>query len=115
HLSGFGGDRQRGLRLVEDAARYPGDAQPNALFTLVLLYNREARYGAALGVIDELQRRFPRNRLLWLEAGNTWLRAGRPVQARAALEEGLARLAQDPRPHAPGEDARWKYAHGAAL
>src|SRR5438477_150599 len=44
HLVGFGGDRARGLRLIEDAAAYPSGAQPNALFTLVLLYNREARY-----------------------------------------------------------------------
>ena len=115
HLVGFGGDRERGLRMVEDAARYPSDAQPNALFTLILMYNREARYDDALRVIGELQQRFPRNRLLWLEAGNTELRAGRPAEANAALEEGLARLSCDPRPRAFGEDARWRYAHGAAL
>ena len=33
----------------------------------------------------------------------------------ASLEEGLARLASDPRPRAPGEEARWRYAYGAAL
>jgi tetratricopeptide (TPR) repeat protein len=115
HLAGFGGDRERGLRLVEEAARYSSDTQPNALFTLILMYNREARYDDALRVIGELQRRFPRNRLLWLEAGNTALRAGRPADANAALEEGLARLSHDPRPRAFGEDARWRYAHGAAL
>jgi tetratricopeptide (TPR) repeat protein len=114
-LAGFGGDRERGLRLVEDAAHYPSDTQPNALFTLILMYNREARYDDALRVIGELQRRFPRNRLLWLEAGSTALRAGRPADANAALEEGLARLSRDPRPRAFGEDARWRYAHGAAL
>ena len=43
-LMGFGGDRARGLHLVEEAARYPSSVQSNALFTLVLLYNREARY-----------------------------------------------------------------------
>ena len=68
HLVGFGSDRQRGLRMVEDAARFPSDVQPNALFTLILIYNREARYDDALRVIGDLQRRFPRNRLLWLEA-----------------------------------------------
>ena len=115
HLAGFGGDRERALRLVSDAARYPSEVQPNALFTLILMYNREARYDEALRVIDELQRRFPRNRLLWLEAGVTALRAGRPADAKAALEDGLARLARDPRPRAFGEDARWKYAYGAAL
>jgi len=114
-LVGFGGDRERGLRMVEDAARYQSDTQPNALFTLILLYNREARYDDALRVIGELQQRFPRNRLLWLEAGGTALRAGRPADANAALEEGLARLSRDQRPLAFGENARWRFAHGAAL
>jgi tetratricopeptide (TPR) repeat protein len=115
HLAGFGGDRQRGLRMVEDAARFPSEVQPNALFTLILIYNREARYDDALRTIGELQQKFPRNRLLWLEAGNTALRAGRPADAKAALEEGLARLGRDPRPRAFGEESRWRYAYGAAL
>ena len=115
YLSGFGGGRERGLRLVEDAARYPSDVQPNALFTLILLYNREARYDDALQVIRQLQARYPRNRLLTLEAGGTALRAKRPAEARAYLEDGLARLSSDPRPRAPGEEGRWRYTYGAAL
>jgi tetratricopeptide (TPR) repeat protein len=115
HLAGFGGGRERGLRMVEEAARYPSDVQPNALFTLVLMYNREARYDAALRVIGELQQRYPRNRLLWLEAGNTALRAGHPAEAKAALQEGLARLSRDARPRAVGEEARWRGAYGTAL
>ena len=70
-LAGMGSGRERGLRMVEEAAGYPSEVQPNALFTLVLLYNREKRYDDAMRVIRELQRRFPRNRLLWLEAGST--------------------------------------------
>jgi tetratricopeptide (TPR) repeat protein len=115
YVSGFRGDRDLGLRLVEDAARYPSDVQPNALFTLVLLYNRAGRYDAALGVIRQLQARYPRNRLLRLEAGGTALRAKRPAEARAFLEAGLAQFASDPRPKAPGEEARWRYTYGAAL
>jgi tetratricopeptide (TPR) repeat protein len=115
HLAGFGGGRDDGIRLVEEAARYPSDVQPNARFTLVLIYNRERRYDDALRMIRDLQQQFPRNRLLWLEEGSTDLRAGRPAAAQAALEEGLARLAHDPRPRAFGEEARWRYAHGAAL
>src|SRR5262245_58861542 len=58
---------------------------------------------------------YPRNRLLWLERGSTALRAGRGADARTALENGLAVLAKDPRPRAFGEEARWRWAHGAAL
>lgn len=115
HIVGFGGDGKRGLRLVEEAARHPSDVQANALFTLVLIYNREARYDSALRVIGDLQERYPRNRLLWLEEGNTWLRSGNAAAARSALEEGVRRASGDPRPRAIGEDARWRYAYGAAL
>jgi tetratricopeptide (TPR) repeat protein len=115
HLAGFGGGRDRGLRMVEEAARYPSDVQTNARFTLIVIYNREARFDDALKVIAELQRQYPRNRLLWLEAGSTALRAGRPAVARESLEHGLAMLADDSRPRAFGELARWGYYHGAAL
>lgn len=114
-IAGFGGGRQRGLRLVEEAAAYPSDVQTNARFTLIVIYNREGRYGDALRVIRELQQLYPRNRLLWLEAASTALRAGQPAEARKSIEEGLSRLSQDPRPRAFGEEARWRYYHGAAL
>ena len=110
YLAGFDGNSDRALRLVEEAARYPGETKRNALFTLVLLYNREGRYDAALELIKKLQQQYPRNRLLWLEEGNTLLRAGRRAEATAALEEGLARLARDTRPRAPGEESRWRTA-----
>ena len=115
HLVGFGGDRALGVRMVEEAAAYPGDSQRNALFVLALLYNREARYDDALRVIRKLQEMFPRNRLLWLEAASTALRAGRPAEANAWVEEGLRKEAADPRKRALGEAARWKYVHGATL
>jgi tetratricopeptide (TPR) repeat protein len=115
YLAGFRGGREHGLSLIEDAARYPSDVQANALFTLILLYNREGRYDDALGVIRQLQAHYPRNRLLRLEAGGTALRAKRPAEARVWLEEGLAQLANDPRPRAPGEEGRWRYTYGSAL
>jgi tetratricopeptide (TPR) repeat protein len=114
-LAGIGADRDRGLRMVEEAADYPGEAQPDAMFILVALYNREARYDDALRVIRELQRRYPRNRLLWLESGTTALRAGRAQAASEDLEHGLAMLAADARPRAYGEEARWRLSHGTAL
>jgi tetratricopeptide (TPR) repeat protein len=114
-LAGFGGGREQGLRLIEDAARYPSDTQANARFTLIVIYNRERRYSEALHVIGDLQRLYPRNRLLWLEAGSTTLRAGRYDDARLAIEEGLDKLSRDSRPRAFGEEARWRYYHGAAL
>ena len=41
YMAGFGGDKERGIRMIEDAAAYGGDNQEDARFALVLLYNRE--------------------------------------------------------------------------
>jgi tetratricopeptide (TPR) repeat protein len=114
-LAGFGGGRERGLRMIEDAAGYPSDVQTNARFALMVIYNRESRFDDALRIVAELQQQYPRNRLLWLEAGSTALRAGRPEAARVSLEQGWTMLAGDSRPRALGELARWGYASGAAL
>jgi tetratricopeptide (TPR) repeat protein len=114
-LAGFSGGRDRAVRLVEDAADYTSDAQTNAMLTLALIYNRERRYDDALRLIRALQRRYPKNRLLWLEEANTLLRAGRPPDARSAIEQGLAQFGTDPRPKARGEAARWHYVHGSVL
>jgi tetratricopeptide (TPR) repeat protein len=113
-LAGFDGNRDSGLRLVESAAEYPGYSRTNALFALVLLYNREGRHPEAGRVLQQLRDEYPRNRLLWLETGSTALRAGRPAEAVEALNEGIARLEADARPRAYGEVARWRYQRGAA-
>jgi tetratricopeptide (TPR) repeat protein len=114
-LAGFGSGRQRGLALIEAAAAYPSDAQTSARFMLILLYNREKRYDDALRMIAELRQSYPRNRLLWLEAGSTALRAGRPVEALTSLERGFAQFQDDARPRAGGEESRWRLAIGTAL
>ena len=41
-IAGFGGGKDRGLRMVEEAAAFESDVQTNALFTLIVIYNREA-------------------------------------------------------------------------
>ncbi len=114
-LAGLEGGRSEGLELVEKAARYASPAQPNALFTLVLLYSREGRHDDALKTVRELQKRFPRNRLLWLEEAGTALRAKQPAEALAALDHGRTMVTTDTRPRAYGEAARWSYLRGAAL
>ncbi len=114
-LAGFEGGRDEGLALVENAARYPSNAQTNAMLTLMLMLNREGRYDEALGISRELQRRYPRNRLFWLEAGHTALRAGRAGEAVRELNDGLARFEKDPRSKATGEEAQWRAARDRAL
>jgi hypothetical protein len=65
-------------------------------------------------VLNGLRRRYPRNRLVVLEAGATATRAKRAAEADALLTEGIGMLARDQRPRIPGEDALWHYKRGAA-
>jgi tetratricopeptide (TPR) repeat protein len=122
YVVGFGGGRDRGIRTLQEAAAFRGasgeavanDAATDAMFALVLVYNRERRHDDAVRVLQELRRLYPRNRLLLLEAGATALRGGNARQADDLLSEGLAMLAGDRRERMPGEEALWRYKRGAA-
>jgi tetratricopeptide (TPR) repeat protein len=114
YLVGFGGGKEEGIRLIEEAAGHPSDIQQDARFALVLLYNRERRYMDAVNVLHGLEVSFPRNRLLRLEEASTFLRADRPADALKVLDESMAGLAQDTRPRMPGEDVRWYLKRGTA-
>jgi tetratricopeptide (TPR) repeat protein len=114
YVVGFGGGKERGLAMVEEAAGYPGENQDDARFALILIYNREKRYDDALRTLASLRARYPRNRLTWLETGATYLRAGRPADAERFLNEGLARLSDDARERMFGEEALWYHKRGLA-
>lgn len=112
-VAGLESNKAHGIQLIEDAARYPGDNQTDAQLALVLIYNRERRYDEALTILQHLQTRYPRNRLLWLEAGATEMRAQHFEAAEQLLDEGLGKFTEDPRPRAFGEKALWHYKRGA--
>jgi tetratricopeptide (TPR) repeat protein len=116
YVVGFGGGRERGIQMLQETAdaSVGNDSRTDALFALVLVYNRERRFDEALGALQELRRLYPRNRLLLLEAGATALRAGRAQRADELLTEGLAMLAKDQRARIPGEEGLWRYKRGAA-
>jgi tetratricopeptide (TPR) repeat protein len=114
YVAGFGGGKERGLHLIEDAAAGSGENRTEAQFALVLLYNREKRYDDAARVLDALHRRFPRNRLVLLEAGATALRASKAGDAERLLTEGIGMFERDNREKIPGEAALWHYKRGAS-
>jgi Protein of unknown function (DUF3808) len=121
YVVGFGGGRQRGIQMLEEAARdrhvsgsIRNDARTEAMFALILVYNRERRYDDAMRVLQDLRQLYPRNRLLLLEEGSTALRGGKAQDAQNLLTEGLTMFASDGRTHIPGEEALWRYKRGAA-
>jgi len=114
YVAGFGGGKEKGLHLIEETATAGGENRTDAEFALVLLYNRERRYDDAMRVLGNLRKRYPRNRLVLLEAGATATRGGKPAEAETLLSEGLAIFARDSRAKIPGEAALWHYKRGAA-
>jgi len=114
YVVGFGGGRERAIETLESCAGYPSDVQTEAKIALVLIYNRERRYDAALRILAGLREQYPLNRLLWLETGATQLRAGRVREGLASLETGVATFERDGRPKAYGEGALWYFKRGSA-
>jgi tetratricopeptide (TPR) repeat protein len=114
YVAGFGGGKERGIALVQRAAAGGGEARIDALFALVLIHNREGRFGEALDILKQLRRLYPGNRLIILEAGATALRAGDAARADGLLTEGLGILARETRPPFPGEEQLWRYKRGLA-
>jgi tetratricopeptide (TPR) repeat protein len=115
YVVGFGGGRERGVRMLEETVARGGESRTDALFALILVFNREKRYDDALRVLKELRSLHPRNRLVVLEAGSTALRAGRFEQAVELLTDGMRALPTNEALRIPGEEALWRYKRGAAF
>jgi tetratricopeptide (TPR) repeat protein len=113
YVVGFGGGKERGIAMVESAARDP-ESHVDASVALVLIYAREKRHRDALRVLRQLEPEFPRNRLFVLEEGSAAIRAGDAAAADAALSRGIEMLDTDDRPRFPGESALWHYKRGKA-
>jgi tetratricopeptide (TPR) repeat protein len=113
YVAGFGGDKEKGISLLEAATRHP-DTRVDAKTALMLIYSREGRHGEVQRLARELGTEFPRNRLFLLEEGAAAIRAGRAAEAEAVLTRGLAAFNQDSRPKIPGERAIWLYKRGLA-
>lgn len=111
YVAGFGGDKQKAMRLLEAATGHP-DTLVDARTALLLIYSREGRHADAERVARELRALAPRNRLLYLEEGSAAIRAGHGGVAEEALTLGLGVFAKDHRPKVPGELALWLYKRG---
>lgn len=113
YLAGFGGGKDRGIRMVTQAFENPG-ARVEAGTSLLLIYSREGRHADAYRVALRLADAYPRNRLFVLEAASAAVRAGLASEAEPLLTAGLERLAAETRPKIPGERAIWLYQLGQA-
>src|SRR5664279_5479686 len=99
-LIGIHGDKEKGIRTVQDVAKNGKLNRVDAEVFLCALYRRENQSKLAVPLVQDLIRRYPRNYLLRMELGQMYSQSGDSVRGLQALEE-VARLKAG---HAPGFD-----------
>ena len=97
-LVGFRGDKEQGVRTLQFVARNGDQNRVDAEVLLAAVYRRERNPKAAIPLVEDLVRRYPRNYLLRLELVQMFADAGDKAGGLRVLEE-LERLV---RTGAPG-------------
>jgi len=99
-LVGIHGDKEKGIRTVQDVAAHGRDDRIDATIFLCALYRRENHTRLAVPLVQELIQRFPRNYILRLELSQMYSMAGDKTHALEAAEI----VAELKAAHAPGYD-----------
>lgn len=80
-MVGLSGDKEKGLRYLNDAYHANGETSVDAGVVLIVFLRREHRYGEALQIAGTIGPRFPRNYLLPLEEANLLRASGKDGDA----------------------------------
>jgi tetratricopeptide (TPR) repeat protein len=99
-LAGIHGDKEKGIRTIEDVARMGKLNRVDAQIFLCALYRRDNQPRKSVPLLEELIARFPRNFLLRLELSQMYSMAGDGTRALAIVDE----VARQKSGHAPGFD-----------
>jgi tetratricopeptide (TPR) repeat protein len=86
-LVGIHGDKELGIRIVQNVARNGKDNKVDAELFLCALYRRENQPKRAIPLIQDLILRFPRNYLLRLELSQAYSMANDKAHALEAVRE----------------------------
>ncbi|MBZ5728096.1 MAG: tetratricopeptide repeat protein [Acidobacteriia bacterium] len=97
-LIGLHGDKQKGIRIVEDVAKNGSLNRVDAEILLCALHRRENKTRLAIPLVADLIEKFPRNFLLRLELSQMYSMAGDKAHALEAVEQ----VALLKKRHAPG-------------
>jgi tetratricopeptide (TPR) repeat protein len=87
HLAGFHGDRERGLRELQEVAQRGVLNKYDAQILLAVIYRREKRPEEAIPLLKEASEQFPRNYLFRLEQVQMYSDAGDKASALRVLNE----------------------------
>ena len=75
-IFGFHGSRERGVAMLQETMVHGKLASTDAIFLLVVIYNREKQYEYARRLLQSLADYFPRNPLVRLEIARSYVKEG---------------------------------------
>src|SRR3984885_11326798 len=86
-LAGLNGSSEKGLAYLREVAGSEGENAVDAKVVLTLFLRREQLYDEALGYMNELSTKYPRNHLFLTEVANLQRAAGRLPEAEAVYRK----------------------------
>ena len=86
-LAGLSGSKEKGLAYLRDVAKSDGENSVDAKVILSLFLRRERHYDEALGYMQELSSKYPKNHLFPTEVANLERAAGRLQEAEAVYRK----------------------------
>jgi len=86
-LAGLSGSKDKGLEYLREVAKSDGENSVDAKVVLTLFLRREHQYDEALGYMQELSTKYPRNHLFLTEVANLQRAAGRLPEAEAVYRK----------------------------
>jgi tetratricopeptide (TPR) repeat protein len=93
-IAGYHGDKQRGIRTIEEVAAKGKENRVDAEIVLCALYRREGQATRAIPLVTSLIQRYPRAYLLRFELAQMYASTGQRKNALNTLGE-IARLKQE--------------------
>jgi len=86
-LAGLTGSKEKGLEYLREVAKSSGENSVDAKVMLSLFLRREHQYDEALGYMQDLAARYPKNHLFLTEVANLLRSAGRLTDAEATYRK----------------------------
>jgi tetratricopeptide (TPR) repeat protein len=86
-LAGLSGSPEKGLEYLREVAKSNGENAVDAKVVLTLFLRREHQYDEALGYMQDLSAKYPRNHLFTTEVANLLRAAGRFDEAEAVYRK----------------------------
>jgi tetratricopeptide (TPR) repeat protein len=86
-LAGLSGSSEKGLAYLREVAKSNGENAVDAKVVLTLFLRREHEYDEALGYMNDLSAKYPKNHLFLTEVANLQRAAGRLPQAEAVYRK----------------------------